>query len=199
VKSPSPKLVLVCIGMLFLLPLLLAVLTFQGKLPFRPAETRNLGLLVEPPVPLEWQNGSAGGDVGSQPDLKGHWVILFDVPDDCSSTCLEAVSELRQIHRATGRDIGRVRVVLVVNPETPQSLVRSLSDIYPAFGLLVDETSDLRNSINAARNLTVHDAHRFLVDPLGQIMMTYNDQSDGASLSKDLKRLLKWSKQDENL
>jgi hypothetical protein len=37
----------------------------------------------------------------------------------------------------------------------------------------------------------------YLVDPLGNIMMFYGADSDPNDLKKDLKRLLTWSKLDE--
>jgi hypothetical protein len=38
---------------------------------------------------------------------------------------------------------------------------------------------------------------RFLIDPMGNIMMLYAAGFDPNDLKKDLKRLLKWSQQDK--
>ena len=47
----SPRIALIIIAGLFVLPLALAWLMYSGAIDFQPAETRNLGALVEPPVP----------------------------------------------------------------------------------------------------------------------------------------------------
>jgi hypothetical protein len=53
----SPRLALVVIAALFILPLLLAWLMYSGVIEFTPGTTRNHGQLVQPPVPLDWEAG----------------------------------------------------------------------------------------------------------------------------------------------
>ena len=63
----SPRLALVIIASLFILPLALAWLMYSGVIDYDPVETRNLGKLVEPPVPvsfdsLVWHSPESSGE-----------------------------------------------------------------------------------------------------------------------------------------
>ena len=65
-KRLSPRILLVIIAAMFLLPLLLAWFMYTGTIDYKPASTRNFGELVEPPLPLTWKNiylvNPAGGN-----------------------------------------------------------------------------------------------------------------------------------------
>lgn len=50
----SPRIALLTIAALFFLPLVLAWLMYTGTIEFRPHSTRNLGELVQPPLPVSW-------------------------------------------------------------------------------------------------------------------------------------------------
>jgi len=52
----SPRLSLIIITALFVLPLLLAWFMYTGTIEYRPGSTRNLGQLVEPPQPISWES-----------------------------------------------------------------------------------------------------------------------------------------------
>ncbi len=82
----SPRISLLIIAAIFLLPLLLAWFMYNGTIQYKPAATRNFGQLVEPPLPLHWQDVTMVPVNGSTPSgaaeaFKNHWVILYPVPD----------------------------------------------------------------------------------------------------------------------
>ena len=108
----SPRLALVIIAGIFLLPLVAAWLMYSGAVNFQPATTRNLGNLVQPPVPVELADvavASGTSAVGME-ELEDHWVVMHIVPGDCDAACNDAVTALRQIHRAAGRNQSRIRI-----------------------------------------------------------------------------------------
>jgi len=192
-RKMSPRLALVIIAAIFVLPLVLAYLMYSGSIEYNPVETRNLGTLLTPPVPVDLAgletlpNGAQG--LG---DLEKHWVVLHRLPATCDTSCTEAVTALRQVHRATGRNQSRIRMLLLA-PQRDEGLAERLHDIYPAFHLAVAEPQLLRelDGIPSAAGDT------YLIDPLGNIMMRYAAGFDPNDLKKDLKRLLTWSKLDE--
>jgi hypothetical protein len=51
-NSRNPRFVLAAIALLFIAPLLLAVLMRSSWWDFKPSETTNRGILVEPPMAL---------------------------------------------------------------------------------------------------------------------------------------------------
>jgi peroxiredoxin len=194
------RLKLLAILALFLLPLLAAVLMFNGQLPRLSGETVNQGKLVQPPVVLDWSK--AESTPGSNPitALQGSWVILFPLPPDCEQECLQKVTGLRQTHRATGREQQRIAMVLLTTSPLDEDSRQQFTRIYDQFILLSDTTASLQQSIQSANlqsNLSESTLNSYLVDPLGNIMMAYDSADSEMRLSKDLKRLLKWSKQDK--
>ena len=99
----SPRLALVIIASLFALPLVLAWLLYSGTIEYRPVETRNFGMLVQPPAPMLIEDFEKDDRVSVRRDeLREHWVVVYVAPDPCSERCLQDVTALRQVHRAAG-------------------------------------------------------------------------------------------------
>jgi len=175
---------------------------YNGTIEFSPATTRNRGLLVQPPISIDWES-LAPVAVGEPPpsQLDDHWVILHALPAQCDAGCIETVTALRQVHRAAGRNQARIRLALLLQ-DPQQSLVQNLLAIYPEFRLLEDPGQALWRTLqDAARSGQAQGAAvgaSYLVDPLGNIMMYYAPGSDPNDLKQDLKRLLTWSKLDES-
>ena len=198
----SPRLALVVITMIFILPLAAAWLMYSGVIEFQPVSTKNLGQLVQPPVPVDRQSLEAvGGSPLPAGELDQHWGIVYDVPADCAEDCLQAVAALRQVHRASGRNQSRLRLLILMPEHWPAELEQSLRSIYPTFLLAADPSGEFQASLNeVATSLSrghAAEGNTYLLDPLGNIMMYYEAGSDPNDLKKDLKRLLTWSKLDE--
>ena len=133
----SPRLALLIIAAMFILPLAVAWMMYSGAIEYQPGTTRNLGQLVQPPVPIAWENDieilssdamrpGAGSDV---PGLNGHWVILHTVEDPCQAGCVDSVTALRQIHRASGRNQNRIRLALLLPQSNDQEFTGQLREI----------------------------------------------------------------------
>lgn len=205
----SPRLALVVIAAMFVLPLVAAWLMYNGTIDFKPGSTRNLGVLVRPALPMSWENGIEAVDAGSGEspvnedvhNFREHWVILHAVAEPCLDSCVEAVTGIRQVHRAAGRNQGRIKIALLLPDNSPPAIATTLGGIYPSFQLINNPTGELWISLEQiARNSTVSESASggtYLIDPLGNIMMYYAVGSDPNFLKKDLKRLLTWSKLDE--
>jgi peroxiredoxin len=201
--SLSPRLALLIIAALFVLPLVLAWLTYSGLLDFKPGSTRNLGQLVEPPLPVDWSvSATQPGDADLAAELehgsgvfKGYWVILLPVPADCDDSCLKKVTGLRQIHRASGRQQMRIRLALLLDDSSPADQAQSLLAIYPQFNLIRDPSGLLWKALGRIQLKLAGQAGPargvYIIDPLGNIMMYYEDSSDPEFIKQDLKRLLK--------
>jgi cytochrome oxidase Cu insertion factor (SCO1/SenC/PrrC family) len=194
----SPRVSLVIIAAMFLLPLLLAWFMYSGTIEYKPPITRNFGQLVKPPIPLDWQEAILlpGDDEPGQDAAEAfsdHWVILYPVPDPCLDTCLQAALALRQIHRAAGRQQARIRIALLIRDKGSTDVEFTLRDTYSRFQLIRDPDGKLTSTLQRA---TVEPGAVYLIDPLGNIMMTYKEGADPNELKQDLKRLLTWSKLD---
>lgn len=195
----SNRIKLLAIAALFLLPLAAAVLMFKGQLPLMSGETVNQGSLVQPPVALDWSLAEPATGLPLTEEPLGSWVVLFPVNQTCDQACLQKVTGLRQVHRATGREQERIKLVLLSDTQLEENTRQQLLGVYPQFHLLADPSGSLHQALQRAKPSVAGSALQptvYLVDPLGNIMMTYETADSETRLSKDLKRLLKWSKQD---
>jgi hypothetical protein len=187
------RVVLVLIAALFGLPLVAAWLMQSGKISWRPAETVNLGQLVDPPVALQLQAG-AGVD--------GHWLILYVLPQDCEQSCDEEVTALRQVHKASGRHRDRIAVVLLSDGMPPPLVSDRLLTIYPEFRIAPDRDrlalDRLAEAVGADRDAPEPLArHAFVLDPGANVILAYTAGFNPNHINRDLKRLMTWSAQDE--
>lgn len=198
----SPRLALLIIAALFFLPLALAWLMYSGVIEFRPQSTRNLGQLVQPPLPVSWEavylNEADGSSAGEA--FAGHWLVLHAVPRPCAETCRNDIAGLRQVHRAAGRQQSRIRLALLHDfDDAEQQLM--LQSIYGVFQLLRNPDKSLWQMLEdiaqAGEPAAPARGSTFLIDPLGNIMLFYAAGYDPNDLKSDLKRLLTWSKLDE--
>jgi cytochrome oxidase Cu insertion factor (SCO1/SenC/PrrC family) len=197
---------LLMIAALFLLPLILAWLMYSGTLEFRPESTRNKGTLVQPPVPIDlrkldllnpFTGKSTAGDA-----LLEHWVVLYPLIGRCGPGCLEDLANLRQIHLASGRHQGRIRLAIVLQDPDQVSDQEAIDRVYDQFIVVIDSTGRVFDTIESIARLETPESptgsgSTYLIDPLGNIMMVYAPAADPSDLKEDLKRLLTWSKLDE--
>ena len=149
---------------------------------------------------LDWSDARFPHPEVSPEILKHRWVILFALETPCLSECLEKVSMLRQVHRASGRNQDRIEIVLLSAAAVDKSTREQLLAIYNRFLLAVDVNHEIQLAIATAAqqaSLTTGGQTSYLVDPLGNIMMAYDTPDSDARMSKDLKKLLTWSKQDK--
>lgn len=201
----SPRIALLIIFSIFVLPLLLAWLMYADVIEFKPGSTRNFGQLLRPPIPADWQSSQfvAGTEAEASPTsvLAEHWVVLYALPENCNEPCLQRVVDLRQIHRASGRHQPRIRLALLLPPGLRGTTSAELLKIYDKFHLLENPDNSLWEALSQATSkvgaLDQATATIYLLDPLGNVMMRYPVDSDPNDLKSDLDRLMTWSKQDE--
>ncbi len=131
--------------------------------------------------------------------LNGHWVILYPIHPYCENDCISHVRLLRQVHRASGRNRDRVHIALVAQGWMSGETLANLAAMYSQFTLISDPDGMLNEALVSANDTAGVSGDRttYLIDPLGNLMMLYNAESDPNELNKDLKLLLTWSKLDK--
>ena len=184
------QLTLIGIFALFFGPLLLVMLMRSSWWQYQPRGLKNKGHLVQPPVHLSIEQTQG---------MEDKWLILYELDQPCEQACTENVTALRQIHRAVGRHAEHLAIVLLDNNETEADLRISLEAIYPGFNLISDshqtalstlQTIDIGITPNAT------DIQTYILDPMHNVVLAYQNSADPTDIHKDLKRLLKWSDQE---
>jgi cytochrome oxidase Cu insertion factor (SCO1/SenC/PrrC family) len=186
----------VLLAAVFALPPVLAYVLYHSG--WRPSSPRSHGELVQPPRPLEDAALTAlDGKPMRLNELRGKWTLFYFGPAECLKPCTDNLYKMRQVHIAQGKDMERVqRVFIVTDPKALDALRYTIKDYTDTIVLrgspAVIESLARQFAVNAGSPLD--NLHRiYLVDPLGNLMMSYPDDADPTGLRKDLGRLLRTS------
>lgn len=182
------------IAALFLGSFLTAFLLVQTG--WRPSATRNYGELVTPPRPLaDVVLADRAGEPVHVRDLRGKWTWVYFGPGECPAPCVNNLYKMRQITAAQGAEAHRVQQVYVVTDAEP--VASGLLEEYPQTQVLHGTPSAVRalaEQFALAQDSPLEGLHRlYLVDPLGNFMMSYAADADPTRINKDLKLLLRAS------
>lgn len=192
------RLVLVLIFVMFLVPVLAAVLLQPERFGRDPVDTVNRGALVQPPVPLALEPVRLVDGTPAAGRFEGRWLLLHLLPSPCDDTCRQTITDLRQIHIGTGRHREDVALLLVGDADNASMA----ADIYDQLHLADTGQAGFVASMTTAAlaSGTPNDAAlaalagtTFIADPEGNLMLRYAPGYDRGDLNKDLKKLLKWS------
>ena len=177
---------LLAIAAVFALPLVLAWLFTIGPSDWRPAQTVNHGVLLEPPLQLRSYGVTDAAGAALAADVPGgHWFLVVLHESACAAACQHWVQIAERIQIAVGRDMDRVTVV-VLGPDDDVSPAREPSWLLPANGALIDALREVTDQPRL-------DAALLVVDYRGHVVLTYPPAENGPGVLKDLKRLLRAS------
>lgn len=116
------------------------------------------------------------------------WSVVMLDDGLCAAPCQDQVHMLKQVHTSLNKEIKRVQRVLLVPAEMKPEVFNALQKQYP--DLIVLAAADEATAKFSAE-FNVANAAVYLVDPLGNLMMSYPDKFDPKGLRSDLSRLLK--------
>lgn len=176
----------------FLVPLLLAVLlyTCRDRLPLPEPKTN--GVLIHPARPIsQFGARTTNGETLSFDHLRGKWTLVYIGGSPCDLYCEASLFKMRQARLALGENMSRVqRLLLLTNTTDPDSLAPILGE-HPKL-ITVSLTEDVHRAV--LDSFGEHpEGNIYIVDPLGNVMMLYTPNATTKGLLKDLKHLLKVS------
>ena len=151
---------------------------------FWPRDARvNYGALRAEPAP-EIRGRMLDGRPFALADLRGKWVVLAAANAGCDSTCARALYAGRQARTMQNADMERVARVWLVT-----------DDAAPAPAVLAEhrDLAVVRVDASAAARLPDGGRGLSLVDPLGNVVLTWPADPDIKAMAKDLSRLLRAS------
>lgn len=191
--SRNPRRTLLLLGVLFLLPVGLSFYLYYSA-GWRPGGQVNRGELVSPPRPLPAVAlATADGSSTSAEFLRGKWTLLYVDTGACDRRCRDTLYLSRQVRLALGEKMDRVQRVFLYQGECCEQ---------PFFG--TEHAGLVAASIDSSAGRELLEAfpdqasvtgsgRLWVVDPLGNLMMSYAPDAPPKGMIADLKRLLKLS------
>jgi hypothetical protein len=186
---------LIVLALMFFAPLGLAFYLYYGHGTWHPGGHVNAGDLIQPARPLPslslplWDAGTTDPNF-----LKHKWTFLYVAAGPCAEACRTRLYDTRQVRLALDRDMDRVQRVFVADPDCCDA--RWLHEQHPDLvtiraGAAVTPLLALLPGRDGA---TFAAAPRvYLIDPLGNLMMSYAADAKAKGMLEDMKRLLRLS------
>jgi hypothetical protein len=186
---------LIVIALIFFAPLGLAFYLYYGPGNWHPGGHVNAGELIQPARPLPPAALPLWGSGTTDPNFLRHkWTFLYVVTGPCADQCRSRLYDTRQVRLALDRDMDRVQRVLIADPECCDAqfvrvqhsdliTIRAGAADAPLLALLpgLDAPDD------------AHAPRVYLIDPLGNLMMSYPADAKAKGMLEDMKRLLRLS------
>jgi len=192
---PSRK-PLYILAALFFLPLILSFALYYGLRGWRPSGSTHHGDLIDPARPLPATELLTPQDQTLDEDfLRGKWTLVYVGDGACDVHCRDALTLTRQTRLALNDDMQRVQRVFfvtgnccdmvyldaqhpgLVTARLDEAADRAILELFPRYG-----------------GIPVEQAQRiYIIDPLGNLMMSYAPDAPRKGLLEDLEHLLKLS------
>ena len=189
---------LLVIFVLFLLPVVAAWIMNFGSGGWKPERTTNYGQLVAPARPLPAVAlAEPGGDHLPGDFLKQKWTLVYLHSGSCRDLCQQNLYKMRQVRLAQGKNLDRVQRLLLVTERRADAFDKELLATWP--GLVIAQpvgegaAQFLEQFRLRADEPPAAKERIYLVDPYGNLMMSYESNAEPGGMLKDLEHLLKWS------
>jgi len=184
----SARRMLLLLATVFFLPFVIGTGLFWSG--WRPQKFANYGQLLQPP-PVLPESGLRDAEGNALPTsrLHGKWLLLKLGHEPCRAACEDELQQMQQVHIALNKEQSRVQRVFVASDAT-----QSLAELHARFpDLQLARLDSTDGGKSWPRVLTGAGRELYLVDPLGNAIMRYDDPPDMRGVLKDLERLLKYS------
>jgi hypothetical protein len=201
---------LAVLAALFLLPLALAFFVYYGT-GWRPSAHVNHGQLITPArqlpavalpriaieAPTQTHTADAGTPDTHTPDARAPatsaaafgkgWALVYIGSGECGASCRNSLYVMRQTRLALNKDMTRVaRVFLVTGGCCDRAFLA-----HEHAGLeILDASAPAAQTLLAQFPSEDREHTLFIVDPLGNLMESYDTRGNPRGLLEDLKKLL---------
>ena len=192
-----PAVILILLALVFAGPPVAAWIVYANLDHWRPGTT-NHGELIAPPRPLEgFTLQRVDGTALDAAYLRGKWTLVYIGPADCAEACRRAIYYMRQVRLALGQDADRVQRLFVPADPAQAAALRDFLEDYPGMTVASGTEAELQEFLGrfiaAIGPRRAAPGRVYIVDPLGNLMMTYPPDAAPKGMLKDLQRLLRVS------
>lgn len=176
--------------------LVVFVAPLAGAYFYKPSSFNNYGDLYLPARPVANLEMQGKEGVVELDTFRRQWVLLVKANGQCSQACEANILKIRQIRFMQNNDMTRIRTVFL-HTGLSAAIASDLNAKYsPIETYAVEKTEFQRwTKILTLDNAPIEaEVDRFyVIDPAGNLMMSYPATAEPSAIQKDIKRLLKTS------
>lgn len=177
----------ILLALLFFGPFILAIALYAGRGAiggFGLIENPDRELIAEPvSLPVE-PIRLAGGGESEATWARSRWLLIYARLSPCEEECQAALTRLYQVYLALGHERDRVRKALLLAADGPPPILP------PGFLHGVLDTGQGPGLTELLGRDRLEEGRYFVVDPLGNVILSYPDTADQERLLEDLELLL---------
>jgi hypothetical protein len=175
----------------FFVPLAASFLLYYGGL-WRPQGGTNKGELINPARPLPSVALTLADGTVSAPDvLQGKWTWAYIGDGQCDARCRTALADTRQARLLLSEKINRVQRIFFASGTIDMEFIHRE---HPGLIVARMDKPELAAPFVLDTAVAPEQAGRiYLIDPLGNLMMSYSPDTPSMGLLEDIKKLLKLS------
>ncbi|MCI2808356.1 SCO family protein [Eoetvoesiella caeni] len=169
---------------------------YVPALGLRPEGNTNYGQLIIPQRSLPAAETLGLKTLDGQPfdlqSLKGKWVLVSADQGACPETCVTKLFILRNSHASQGKNVERLTRVWLVTDDAPIS--EQIMEAYKGTIVLRADPVKLAGYLTPGADAQGAAAAlakpMWIIDPLGNLMIQYPENSDPVSVRKDISKLI---------
>lgn len=188
---------LLLLAAIFFGPLVVAWLWFFGLDP-QVNSTTNNGVLVQPPIPVSFDENVELEGFADEDYLRRKWTMLYLGDSRCDDSCRDDLFQMRQVRATLARRMERVQGLLLLTDNLAPSADFAAYLAKDHEGLRVEPANRVPRVMQAIADIQqryeITKRAVIIIDPLGNLMMYFPEGTPPAKMQKDIKRLLKVSR-----
>ena len=135
---------------------------------------------------------------GSKPfdfaQVRGRWVFVTIDAAACAEACQTKLWKMRQVRLTQGKYLERIERVMLVSNGDAQGVAASVAKEYEGMWIASTQSGTGVALQKLFPFQALQSDHIYLVDPLGNVMLSFPKDADPSRMKKDLQRLLRVSR-----
>ena len=189
---------LIILVAVFASPIILAFIVYKNK-SLIPAGRVSHGEIISPAQPISEFSLKTPDDASfGLEDMRRKWSYVYVIENECDDACQLSLVKMRNARIAQGAEGRRVNYYLILTARSKAHLFsEEFMKAHPKLKILFANDSGAKPLLDIFKGSVegrVENMKRvYMIDPIGNYMMFYEDGFDSLGIMEDLKLLLKAS------
>ena len=167
-----------------------------GAFLYKPTGFTNYGDIYSPVRPVDNLLLHGEGNQLELDSMRRQWIMFVTANGECSSACEENLLKIRQLRFMQNNDMVRIRT-LFIHTGLADSTAQDLDAKYQPMETYAADSAELHKWSGVLKldnaPIEAQTDRIYIIDPAGNLMMSYPAAAKPEQINKDIRRLLKTS------